>query len=129
MQFECDRFSVYILHRYGPIAARWRGELVLLFASLLAVSFPRKSCLDAALFTWLEVVGVTLDFLDDVLLLYLPLETAQRIFQRLAFLYTHFCQKLPTSKPAGGHSLSYWKWFAYARARSALAYQKRVGFR
>jgi hypothetical protein len=38
---------------------------------------------------------VTLDFLDDVLLLYLPLEPAQRIFERLAFLYANLCQKNP----------------------------------
>jgi hypothetical protein len=38
---------------------------------------------------------VTLDFLDDVLLLYLPLEPAQRIFQRLAFLHSNLCQKNP----------------------------------
>jgi hypothetical protein len=43
---------------------------------------------------------VTLDFLDDVLLLYLPLKPAQSIFERLAFLYANLCQKSPTSKPA-----------------------------
>jgi hypothetical protein len=51
-----------------------------------------QSCLDATLLTGLQVVGVTLDFLDDVLLLYLPLEPAQRIFQRFAFLYANLCQ-------------------------------------
>jgi hypothetical protein len=38
---------------------------------------------------------VTLNFLDDVLLLYLPLEPAQRIFERLAFLNANLCQKIP----------------------------------
>jgi hypothetical protein len=52
---------------------------------------------------------VTLDFLDDVFLLDLPLEPAQRIFQRLAFLYTNFCQRDPTSKPANWLFLEYRK--------------------
>jgi hypothetical protein len=50
---------------------------------------------------------VTLDFLDDVLLLYLPLKPAQRIFERFAFLYTNLCQRDPTSKPANWLLLEY----------------------
>jgi hypothetical protein len=50
--------------------------LVLLFPSLLTIPLARQGSLDAALFAWLQVVGVTLDFLNDVLLLYLPLKTA-----------------------------------------------------
>jgi hypothetical protein len=38
---------------------------------------------------------VTLDFLDDVLLLYLPLKPAKSIFERLAFLNTNLCQRIP----------------------------------
>jgi hypothetical protein len=38
---------------------------------------------------------VALDFLDDVLLLYLPLEPAQRVFERLAFLNANLCQEIP----------------------------------
>jgi hypothetical protein len=52
------------------------GLLVLLFASLLAIPLARQSCLDTTLFTGLQIVGVTLYFLDDVLLLYLSLEAA-----------------------------------------------------
>jgi hypothetical protein len=74
--------------------------LVLLFASLFAVALARQGGLDTALLTWLQVVGVTLYFLDDVFLLYLPLEAPQRVLQRFAFLYTNFCQKISTSKPA-----------------------------
>jgi hypothetical protein len=70
-------------------------KLVLLFASLLAIPLARQSCLDATLLAGLQVVGVTLDFFDDVLLLYLPLESAQRIFERLAFLYANLCQSVP----------------------------------
>ena len=84
-------------------------KLLSLFTSLLAIPLARQSCLDAFLFTGLQIVGVTLDFLDDVFLLDLPLEPAQRIFQRLAFLYTNFCQSDPTSKPANWLLLGYWK--------------------
>jgi len=75
------------------ISRRVKG-LVLLLASLLSIPLARQCCLDAALFTGLQIVGVTLDFLDDVLLLYLPLEPAQRIFQRFAFLYANLSQDL-----------------------------------
>jgi hypothetical protein len=51
-------------------------RLILLFPSLLSIPLARQGCLDAALLAGLQVVGVTLDFLDDVLLLHLPLETA-----------------------------------------------------
>ncbi len=79
--------------------------LVLLFASLLAIALAGKGCLHALLLTRLQVVGVTLYFLDDVLLLDLPLKPAQRVLEWLAFLYTYFCQKLSTSKPAWGAAL------------------------
>jgi hypothetical protein len=69
------------------------GRLVLFLTCLLAIPLAGQCGLDTLLFARLQVVGVTLDFLDDVLLLYLPLEPAQRIFERLAFLYTNFCQR------------------------------------
>ena len=81
---------------------RLRHVLILFLASFLAIALAGQSGFHAALFTRLEVVGVTLDFLDDVLLLDLPFEAAQCILERLAFLYTNFCQKLSTSKPARG---------------------------
>jgi hypothetical protein len=44
--------------------------------SLFAVALTGKGGLDALLLARLQVVGVTLDFLDDVLLLNLPLKAA-----------------------------------------------------
>ncbi len=55
-------------------------KLVLLFTSLLAIPLARQCCLDATLLTGLQVVGVTLDFLNNVFLLNLTLEPAQSIF-------------------------------------------------
>jgi hypothetical protein len=77
-------------------------KLVSLFASLLAIPLACQCCLHAALLTGLQIVGVTLYFLDNVLLLYLPLEPAQRIFERLAFLYANLCQEIPPPNPPNG---------------------------
>jgi hypothetical protein len=74
--------------------------LVLLFTSLLAIPLARQCFLDATLFTGLQVVGVTFDFLDDVFLLNLPLKPAERILKRLAFLYANLCQIDYTPCPA-----------------------------
>ena len=92
----------------GTVNSRRVKSSVLLFTSLLTIPLARQSRLNAALFTGLQIVGVTLDFLDNVLLLYLPLEPAQRIFERLAFLNANLCQRNPTSKPAKWASTSYW---------------------
>jgi hypothetical protein len=75
-------------------------QLVLLFPRLLAVPLACQSFLDTPLLSGLQVVGVTLDFLDDVLLLHLPLEPAERILEGFAFLYANFCQRDYTSQPA-----------------------------
>jgi len=70
-------------------------KLISLFTSLLAIPLARQSCLDAFLLTGLQVVGVTLHFLDDVFLLNLPLEPAKSIFERLALLNANLCQRIP----------------------------------
>ena len=58
---------------------RPNGELVLLFAGLFTAAFTRQRLFYALLFARLEVKGVTLHFLDDVLLLDLALETPQGV--------------------------------------------------
>ena len=74
------------------IRRRSRLRLVLLFTSLFAIPLARQCFLDATLFTGLQVVGVTFDFLDDVFLLNLALKPAKGILKRLAFLYANLCQ-------------------------------------
>ncbi len=54
-------------------------NLVLLFASLLAAALARQRFLHALFFARLEVKGMTLHFLNDVLLLDLALKTAQGV--------------------------------------------------
>jgi hypothetical protein len=44
--------------------------------ALLAITFSGESLFSAAFFAWLQVKRVPLDFLYDVFLLNLPLETA-----------------------------------------------------
>ena len=56
--------------------SRLVNKLVLLFASLLAITLAGQSRLHTLLLAWFEVVGVTFNFLDDVFLLNLPLKPA-----------------------------------------------------
>ena len=55
------------------------AELVLLFASLLAAALARQRFLHSLLLARLEVKGVTLHFLNNVLLLHFALEAAQGV--------------------------------------------------
>src|SRR5580658_3758292 len=91
---------------------------VSLFASLLAIPLACQCCLHAALLTGLQIVGVTLYFLDDVLLLYLPLEPAQRVFERFAFLNANLCQEIPPPNLASGLHSSYWNCWSSGQGRT-----------
>ena len=78
-------------------AATWRAarqRSFLLFALFFAAAFACQSFLHAFLFAWLQVKGVAFHFLDNVLLLNLPLKAPQSIFERLAFLRSNFCQRV-----------------------------------
>jgi len=81
--------------------------LVLLFTSFLAIPLACQCCFDTTLFTGLEVVGVTLYFLDDVFLLNLTLEAAQGVLQRLALLQPDFCQYQSPPLPSNWTQLDY----------------------
>ena len=66
--------------KHGPPSERRPNvELVLLFAGLLAATLARQSFLHALFFARLEVEGMTLHFLDDVLLLDLALKSPQSV--------------------------------------------------
>src|SRR5882724_4815188 len=65
---------------------------------LLAQSLPRKRFFRPALLAGFHVEAVLLDFLDDVLLLHLALETPQGIFQGFTLLdddFSHFINSPP----------------------------------
>ena len=58
---------------------------------LLARPFARERLLRAPLVARFQVEGVLLDVLDDVFLLDLALEAAQRAFDRFTLLDSDFC--------------------------------------
>ena len=69
-------------------------------ADLLAVALTCEGFLHTLLFAWFQIKRVTLDFLDDVFGLNLPLEAAKGILKGLAFLNSNLCQDGYTSKPS-----------------------------
>ena len=73
--------------------------LFLLFAGLFAAPLASQCLLQAHLFTRLQIKGVALDLFNDVFRLHLALESAERIFQRLAFLNSNFSQTYYTPRP------------------------------
>ncbi len=75
-------------------------QLILFLPDLLAIALARQCFLHTLLLTWFQVKGVALYLFDNVFRLHLTLEPAQRIFKRLAFLNSNFCQGKYTSKPA-----------------------------
>ena len=56
------------------------GNLIMLFANLLAGTLSRQSLFHPALLARFQVVGVTLHVLDDVFRLNLALEPTQGVF-------------------------------------------------
>src|ERR1035437_5570901 len=73
--------------------------LLRLPASLFPIAFTGQCLFDAEFLAWLQVKGVPFDFPDDVLLYNLPLETAECVLHRLAFLEPHLSQMAPLSRP------------------------------
>lgn len=70
--------------------ARKIALFVPLFARFLAVTFPRQSLLHAALLTRLQVEGMPLNLLDNVLLLCFSFEPAQGVLKRFTLLNPNF---------------------------------------
>ena len=87
------KFKVRATGSGGPELNEFDGpNLVLLPARLLTVALPSQRLLHPALFARLQVVGMPLDFLDDVFLLDLPFEPAQGVFKRFSLLQPNFGQ-------------------------------------
>jgi hypothetical protein len=62
---------------------------------LLTIAFAGQCLLDSEFLAWLQIKGVLFDFADDVLLDNLPLEAAECILNRLAFLEPYLSQMAP----------------------------------
>jgi hypothetical protein len=61
------------------------------FANLFLGTLPRQSLLYSALIARLQVEGVTLHFLNNVLGLHFALESTKSILDRFALLQSNFC--------------------------------------
>src|SRR5438552_2017161 len=62
------------------------------FARFLTAALACQRFFYPFFFTGLKIKGVTFHFLDDVLLLYFPLEAAKSIFEGFALLQSDFSQ-------------------------------------
>jgi hypothetical protein len=84
-----------------PFHAQVFTCLVLFFANLLARSFPSQRSLHTLFFARLQVKGVSLYFLDNVFLLYLPLKTAKSVLEGFPLLKPYFRQSDTPPNPSG----------------------------
>ena len=91
----------------------------MLLARFLAAALPSQRFFHPLLFARFQVEGVTLYFLDDVLLLHLPFEAAKRVFKGFALLNSYFGQKNYTPLPALSGPVSYGKHLSTSQVRSA----------
>ena len=92
--------------RASKVKGRHRGtsthaESVLFLTRLLAVTLASERRFHSLFFAGLQVVGVTLDLLDNVFLLHLALQTPQRVLEGFSLLDPYFCQSLlhPPTRP------------------------------
>src|SRR5271157_2197068 len=76
----------------APLPDGPRG-LVLFLARFLPAALASQGFFHPLLLAGLQVKGVTFHFLDDVFLLYLPLETAKCVLEGLALLNSDFSQR------------------------------------
>lgn len=83
--------------------------LLLFFTLFLAAALSRQSLFHPLLFARLQVKRVALYLFDNVFLLHLPLEATQGVFQRFAFLQSHFRQRNYTPKPVPSGLVCYCK--------------------
>jgi len=77
----------------GPgLKVKLTKPLVLFPARFLTIALPRQGFLHPALLARFQIVGMPLNFLNNVLLLDLPFEPAQGVFKRFALLQPNFGQ-------------------------------------
>ena len=68
------------------------GNLTRLPTNLFSGALSRQSLLQSPLLARLQVVGMTLHLLNDILRLNLALKPTEGILQRFALLQSNFCQ-------------------------------------
>ena len=97
-----ERAMTTRLRRHPFSLSAWRAglfpvPLLRLPPRLLTIAFTGQGLLDAEFLAWLQIEGVAFDFTNDVLRNNLPLETAERVLNRLAILEPHLSQMAPPS--------------------------------
>jgi len=98
-RYQLELFGYVGAGNPGMTSAEVPPRLLLDFpATFLPVSFAGKRLLHPQLLAWLQVVGVSLDILDNVLLQDLSLEAAQGVFESFALLKLYFRQTKHTSQ-------------------------------
>lgn len=91
---------VNALYRWFCKRLRLKRLIPGLFANFLLCPLTSQSLLHAHLRAWLQIIGVTLYFLNDVFRLNLALESAKGALNGLAFLQPNFCQlESPPNQP------------------------------
>lgn len=76
--------------------------LLNILGPFFAIPLAGEGLFEPPLFTGLQVVGVTFDLFDDVLLLHLPLKPAQGALQGFSILDVYFSQTLIHPLSLGG---------------------------
>src|SRR5271165_782624 len=95
----------------GPLPAQrpFLLQLVVLLADFFPGTLLRQSLLYAPSLAWLQIVGVTFHFLNDVFGLNLTLEPTESVLERLALLQSNLghANHPPTSPYRTNYSLSF----------------------
>jgi hypothetical protein len=89
------------LSRAAPGRSGPSTLLVLFFARFLASTLASEGCFYTLFLAGLQVKGVALNLLDNVFLLHLALETAQRVLEGFTLLKSYFCQTDTPPNPSG----------------------------
>ena len=84
-----------------PLTALTLLRLVLFFTRFLASPLACESSLNTLFLAGLQIKGVALDLLDNVFLLHLALEAAQRVLEGFTLLKPYFCQTYTPPNPSG----------------------------
>ena len=98
-RYQLELFGYVGAGNPGMTSAEVPPRLLLDFpATFLPVSFASQRLLDSELLARFQIEGVSLDLLNNVLLLDFPFETAKGVLQRFALLKLNFCQTKYTSQ-------------------------------
>ena len=128
LAWNCEwRGRAVPLFKRPQLCLAWSCSLlILLFASFLTAALARQRFFHVFSFAGLQVEGVTFDFLDDVLGLYLSLEPAKRVLERFSLLKSNFSQRDCTSLLALTGPVSYGKPAPHKSSGMCVSFSSRL---